>query len=670
MFQSHILKQEAFVALCPCTAVVSGIEKCGKTAALTYFLHHAIQPKHNIPVAPFLEESYSIEDRECLSCYRVIILGVKPFKKLTWLMPTTNADGAVMCLLSYFANLCNVRSQGNPDYHTLLEFAPLPASTSKGIDSFDPEVRDQITLLYSKLMEGWQRLKKDKQMQAVMPTGVCLLNIFDVGPSKAAQAFCPFLNQYCQRSMNIACYEGSRDSEELKKEFAEKSDHQYYQSKTYQLLKPLSGCKHKSQIVNLAEVSENSFNQRPHLLHELKEAVQNEIQIENIHPLSVSVDSMESAKIQLEQSVINGSFYVPVTLRSMLLLHRMRMKCKSFWMKRSEIETLSKDYMFSNGDLEAFLRLFSSFGHIFYTHDIRSLNEYVVVNVVQFVKQIHTLYHSKKEGAERYGLFKQRDEEDWKVIFEFLTVLGIAAEVKSNQIVPLNDLSLDTATFYYYIPSARSYSTPDTSNTAELSQNIQNGEHSIEFTSLKGYSKENLQAVLCEYLLLSADCLLIPTETINTTAIRFCSAESGAEDEDIQFMDVGNKVMILSLNDPAKTRKRKEKIYSRISPFFETNTRQNLQRQQLVEALGNVKLKKGYIPPHKMITFAKQLVEQKHDLRILAAKFELKEEWLHHRKGDLNFADCEVIQCMLYEFKEKVTFSKFKSVLKDLNVEF
>ena len=85
-------------------------------------------------------------------------------------------------------------------------------------------------------------------MQAVMPTGVCLLNIFDVGPSKAAQDFCPFLNKYCKQSLNIACYSGTRDLEKLKKEFAEKCDHHYYRSKKYQLLKPLSGCTQNTNL--------------------------------------------------------------------------------------------------------------------------------------------------------------------------------------------------------------------------------------------------------------------------------------------------------------------------------------------------------------------------------------------------------------------------------------
>ena len=80
LFSRHILDPQAVVSLCPCTAVVSGIEKCGKTTAVRYLLNHAIHSKYTSIAeftgdyaSSFLEESLSVENRECLSCYKVII---------------------------------------------------------------------------------------------------------------------------------------------------------------------------------------------------------------------------------------------------------------------------------------------------------------------------------------------------------------------------------------------------------------------------------------------------------------------------------------------------------------------------------------------------------------------------------------------------------------------
>ena len=650
--------------LCPCTAVVSGIEKCGKTTALKALLHHAVQTKYRQALSPAVEEACSVEDKECLSCYKVIILGAKPFEMLTWLMSTSEEDEVVMCLVSYLASLCKREKPDSPGaYHRLLEFSP---DTSRGT-WLDSEVRDQIELLYSKLKKEWNRLTEDENIQAVMPNGVCLLNIFDVGSSRAAQAFCPFLNKYCKQSLNIACY-NAMDADILKIELAEETDHQYYQSKKYQLLKPLSGCIHKEQIVNLTAIQTNSKNQESQQLHVhehgLRETVKRQLEVEEVHPLHVSLKLMENTKVQLENSVKKAPFFDDIPLQYMLLMHRVKTNCKSFWMKRGDMEVLSEKYMFKNGDLERFLRSFSSFGSIFYTHDIPSLREYVIVDIPKFVRCIHNLYQSSVKTA-KHGLFKHSDEEQDKVVFEFLTILGIAAEVKSNQIVNIPGLSLDTATFYYYIPSARSYTKRGTTSQMDMppSTSATPKENSVEFISLSGYSKENLQAILCEHFLLSADCLLIPMETINTTAIRFC--KPGFE-VDVQFTDVGNKVMISSLNNTTITEEKREEIYSRI---FSANAQHIFQRQQLVEAFESVKYKHGYVQPEKMIVYAKELSAKCKDKHTLALKFGLSKEWLQQHMQDGKMTNYDIILCMLLEFKQTATHTQFKSTLQTLDKE-
>ena len=155
-------------------------------------------------------------------------------------------------------------------------------------------------------------------------------------------------------------------------------------------------------------------------------------------------------KSQLEKEVIKASSCDEIPLKFILLLQQMKHKCKSFWMTRSEIESLSKPYEFQNGDLERFLRFFSSFGSIFYTHDIPSLREYVIVDIVEFVKCIHILYNTNDEAA-RYGLFRYRQEEDWRVLFDFLTTLKIAVEVKSSQILTKPHRSHSVSGYCYYL---------------------------------------------------------------------------------------------------------------------------------------------------------------------------------------------------------------------------
>ena len=680
MFSQHIMGKKACVSLRAFATTVSGIENCGKTTTLTHILSNAVQTKDEMNITPLLQLD---EHRECLSCYKLIILGQYPFKNLTWLISPTETESAVMCLLSYFASLCKNRNNGPGNYIDLLEFVPVPA-TSEGIIVSDPEVNQQVKLLHTKLKEKWDILKQNKSMQKVMPTGVCLINLFDFGPSKAARDFSPFLNKYCKQSLNITCFNRERDAEALKKELTSETVHDYYQSLTHQLIKPLTGCVCKEQIVALAAISTDpsiqcTNEESRQMIDGWKEEIQKRVGIEKLQLLLVSKETIGEVKSQLEKEVFKVSSSNEILLKFILLLQQMKHKCKSFWMTRSEIESLSRPYEFQNGDLERFLRFFSSFGSIFYTHDIPSLREYVIVDIVKFVKRIHILYNTNDEAA-RYGLFRYRQEEDWRVLFDFLTTLKIAVEVKSSQILTnptAPTLSLGTATTYYYIPSARraSGSTPDSASSTAVPSKASSP---IELVNQDEYTMENLQVLLCRHLLQSTSCLLIPTETTNTTLIRFCEAsweELEMEFVDIKLIDVGNKITMSTNTKEENVEKICKRIVStcpflsrQISGHSQTNKRRlSFPTQKLSGFLENKEQELKDIPLQKMIAIAKEL--DKHaegKLSRLASKFELSQSWLEHQ--DSTMSGWEVVLCMMDQYKKRVSRTEFRRTLKELNI--
>ena len=172
---------------------------------------------------------------------------------------------------------------------------------------------------------------------------------------------------------------------------------------------------------------------------------------------------------------------------------------------------------------------------------------------VEFVKHLHDLYTSIEDTA-KYGLFKYRREDDWKIIIELITTLGTAVEVKSNQIKSPQNISLNVATPYYYIPSARSASISSSNFVPDILQgeSASSGDHSITY----GYIAENLQVLLCKKLLLSTNHLLIPTKSVNTTIIRFCDIRS--EKQDVKFIDMGDRVVMLLLNAGSIDHEKKE----------------------------------------------------------------------------------------------------------------
>ena len=171
IFSKHVLQGKVCVSLFPLTAIVFGVGKRGKTTALQFFLSQVIRTDDDMKETSFFE-SQSQLDTQCLSCYKAMILGTHPFKDLTWLMSITESDNAITCLMSYFARLCKGRDLSpQNDYYMLLEFA----TTNDNINISDPEIADQTKHLYAKLVEQWDRLKKDKDVRDEMPTAWCLL---------------------------------------------------------------------------------------------------------------------------------------------------------------------------------------------------------------------------------------------------------------------------------------------------------------------------------------------------------------------------------------------------------------------------------------------------------------------------------------------------------------
>ena len=634
MFDNYILRA-ASIDTVPYTAIVSGIEKSGKTSMLQLLLSKAILTKHKKNMTPLLEQALLQQDNECLACYKIVLLGLHPLKQLTWLLSTPK-DIVVMCFLSYFARLCKQHGLSRPiDWYSLLHFA---ASEEGSVSTSDPDLDEQIRSLHADLRKQWGRLECDENMQAVMPTGVGLLNVYDIGPSKAAKEFLPFINKYCKRALNIACYNSENDAPVLKKELLPEDEaHQHgYQSRKYQLLRQLCGI-HKEEALILAAIGKQQ--QKPQSkVDELTDAIKETTGIEQVHHLFVSPQTMAETKSKLEHIAVDGRYDIPMQLRFILLLDIIVTKCKNFWMKRSEIDSISKLYKFQNGELEAFLRFFASFGSIFYTHDIPRLREYVIINVVQFVEHIHTLYTSNEDTA-NFGLFKHRDNEDWRVIFQFLTTLGIATEVKSNHIDTDNtDLVLDSLTSYYYIPTARHSFAPSPLATQDgdscrssilaqsespsssrnrgsqnrgtqnesptLQQNENEGESSSPGSRIrtspvyyllpvKGHTKENLQASLSKHLLQNKQCLLIPTTDINTTAMKV-SFISPCE---LEFIDSGNRLIVRSLRGQEITCSAREAIKQMIAsndPTFLLAARaRKTSRQQVIDTIKEIQTLQG-----------------------------------------------------------------------------
>ena len=245
---------------------------------LRHFLNQVIKMKDENKETGLFTETGST----CLSCHKLIVLGQHPFTNLSWMNSSNQSDkNALTCLLSYFAQLCRHRQNSgveSMDYYKMIEFAPIP-TTSENINIHPPDIADQIKQLYVKLVNQWQKLSSEKALSSLLPTGVALVNIFDIGSCEAPQDLLPFINKYCRRTLNIACYDREQHSRTLVEEFTEGSSDQYHSTK-HKLVKQLCGI-HKNNPIVLTAIDQKPAKEENEQTF-LVEALKKEMKVDHV----------------------------------------------------------------------------------------------------------------------------------------------------------------------------------------------------------------------------------------------------------------------------------------------------------------------------------------------------------------------------------------------------
>ena len=488
----HVQRGDSVVRTSPCAAFIAGVRGSGKTDSAFGFFSKAINAYGIKNLTPHLEGSREGR-KDCLFFYRLII--ASDTKKLKW-MTFDSAHVTAMFLLSYFVNLCKI-------CNCELEFITEP--TTSELSPFEK-------MLY-KMHEGVKQLWDEipKSEKEILSTGVTLVNAYDIGPSQAAQDFVPFLNKYCHRSIHFTCYSDTLDDSELERDLNSSSPY-FNNLKCSQMLRQLKGCINEEQKVVVTRL-EGDKPGPDTCCEKLKKEIKARVHTEFVTEVKISNNNEEKTKNAIkfiEKLVAKSSFHCTLYLREFLLFQTIKTKCtlnNSFWMEKSEIEKLSKQCKMVNGGLERFLKVFTSFGKVFYAHNIPALDEFVIIDIVKFVEYLHTIYTSgEDEQFSQYGLFPYIDgNENREMSFKFLTVLGLAVKVKSSQLKPPPPTKEDK--YYCYIPTVKGFDPKKSRNPTQ---------DDFVIISFNEYIAENIQVCLCHDLLVQG-AFLIPTRTSDTT---------------------------------------------------------------------------------------------------------------------------------------------------------
>ncbi len=506
------------------------------------------------------QEQSSFEEKEskCLSCNKLIILGEQPCETLSWMHAGTETENAVICLLSYFANYCKKQYDCNEyDYYKILEFVPTPATS----ETIEKEIPERIKFLYTELIEHWKKLGSNKNLSALaLSSAVCLVNVFNVGYCNATQDIFPFIRKYCKHAVHVVGYDQIKHGPILSSAEGE-SD-----TCMPKLLQQFCGL-HKGNpmfLIAICNGGKRDSNQEAEIEKAVKQKVGNEF-----HSLCIHHETFADVKAQIEERVRKSSFFDSTPIKYPLFLEYIVKASKTFWMQRCEVESLASQYGLKTDEIDCFLQFCTSYGSIFYTHDVPALKDYVIVDIVKFVQRIHELYTSENPST-KYGIFEERAEADWKVIFEFLTTFGIAIEVKSSQIAKIDSLKLKTATTYYYIPTTREIPKlpPDLQRSTSWS--------TCDIFSLNinpTIPDQCTEVHLCKHLFINVNCSLIPTDSLNSTSIRYFDEHQITYD--IEFVRDGNQLLMKLVNkqqhlDDVKVQGAFSQMISSVCPFLKS----------------------------------------------------------------------------------------------------
>ena len=507
----HIQRGDSVVRTSPCAAFISGVRRCGKTKSTFSFYSKAINGFGETELSPHLLESREGSE-ECLFFYRLILAGANEFMWATF----DSTEVTAIFLLSYFAAQYKVRN-------CELEFTTEPSTCASKLDPFEKMVYE----MHEKVKQLWDKYNDSEK--EIFSTGVTLVNAYDIGRSQAAQDFVPFLNKYCRRSIHFTCYSDTLDDADLGRELD--SSRPYFNNlKCSQMFRQLKGCINEEQEVVVTRLErdmsarDTSSEKKIRLKEDtsahgtcsdkLKKEIKARVHTEYVNEVTFSnnnEDKTEKTREFIEELVVRSSFHCTLYLREFLLFQTIKTESKlknSFWMEKSEIEKLSKQCKMVNGGFERFLKVFTSFGKVFYTHNIPALDEFVITDIVKFVEYLHTIYTSREDKQlSRYGLFPYIDgNEDREMSFKFLTVLGLAVKVKSSQLVKPPPTEEDK--YYCYIPTVKGFEPKESRNPTQ---------EDFVIISFNEYIAENIQVCLCHDLLLVQGTFLIPSPTSDTT---------------------------------------------------------------------------------------------------------------------------------------------------------
>ena len=522
-----------------CVATLTGLAPQRKSALFQDFVLRAVRFRNSKSeladrYRTHLEESCS---KEGLSSFNFNILGKFPFSDLMWLL-ATKRSGISLCFLCCLLQALELRGIS-------LEYLDLPQN------EFDDK-KDELLgrrhgeWLFYEAIKRLKALKKHPEKLNLLRPGVTMLNVFNIGPSKAAYNFLPFLGRHCKRSLPLL-FVSTADSIDVNKPLGLDCLKECETSINHLLSALVPRRKHLHHFVRSHSQSTTPtpteiaappvlFMRQPSCNHSKLENLKKVLKESglNYNFKEINLSNMEDTKKILEKMVVrNMSKYTTglpvrwVFLRSLLQALNISLITKSDIIKLAASSNVGIDA----SEVEAFLTTFTSFASLLY---IPSLTDVVLVDIERFTDCLDKVfkYGDSSDKAPSFGFIPEAAIDqlaEAEKLDEKLNVDLFKAVLKSFCFaVPIPKSKVKGANFSiqgdytYYVPSMR----PSSATNGPASHSL----YLHNTPSILG----NMQVLLVRHFLKHSNCSLVPYLHINASVIR---VNHGKEFVDVIIID-------------------------------------------------------------------------------------------------------------------------------------
>ena len=424
----------------------------------------------------------------CLSIYELCVLGGLPHDKYAWSF-ANNHSGAI------YSIICSLARQDPSITEAIFE------PTKKKPESF---VDQHVQWLMAEVSKHLEKIKDERSKLALIQDGISLINVMDVGVNKAIYDFLSIMLLSCKKHFRVAFFSLDRDAPNLDE--VPDLPHSRYGDDSKIIMRERSRLSYLLHFATLgykkddpdaidtcntamvamstrhisthsdADIEKNAFE-------DAKKTILNEAKKEGVDQLLkewklVNSNDRNTLKNQGEtlQNIIKKvdqyKIKLPlcwIILRSIVssLNPQSANQPRAIIMHKDFIAREAVHLKMDRKDVEDFLIAFTEFGNILYMPQFEDIKHLVIVDIYGFTQLLHKLFYPPNPEAPyakhllKYGIISLQSIQALlggnvvSNLMKILTSFVMVAEIKSEQSILIDGVSLQPGV-YYYLPSAKS----------------------------------------------------------------------------------------------------------------------------------------------------------------------------------------------------------------------